>query len=346
MYLSAQKLFSPRIFPLILLILVCYGNAWTQEIKLQVDGNFPEQLNREIDFDFGNGFSEPESDFAEGFAVAETLEHSADSEDNSAFASSDDLRFTAVNELQAEVAYNYFVNAKAVTKLRHTEEFINSSVEFPTKYKVSQESFGGEKFHWKPALIESLYFVSIQHGFRTIQKKTRREFDGKFFNDWGKSVKNLGGWRDGDSFRTNYLAHPLQGSVTGRIFINNSDRSKNLDFGGSKKYWESRFKAMAWSAVWSLQFELGPLSEASIGNVGLYDDVGPNRMGWVDIVVTPTAGTGALIGEDMIDKFILKKWLEKGNNRTRIKLFRTFLTPVQSFTNVLGGKVPWHRDNR
>lgn len=204
-----------------------------------------------------------------------------------------------------------------------------------------------EKFHWKPALIESFYFLGIQHSFRMLQKKTRNELDGPFFRDWGKSVKNLGGWRDGDSFITNYIAHPMQGAVTGRIFINNSGRSRKLEFGKSKEYWESRLKAMVWSTVWSTQFELGPISEASIGNVGLYDNVGPNRMGWVDLVVTPTAGTGVLIGEDMIDKFILKRLVEKRiKSRTRIKIYRTFLTPIQSFTNVLGGKVPWKRYDR
>ena len=147
---------------------------------------------------------------------------------------------------------------------------------------------------------------------------------------------------------TNYIAHPMQGAVTGRIFINNSDKSKKLEFGKSKDYWTSRLKAMAWSAVWSTQFELGPISEATIGNVGLYDRTGPNRMGWVDLVITPTVGTGAIVGEDAIDKYLLKKWLENGldPNRKRVKLFRTFFTPFQTFTNILRGKVPWHRDNR
>lgn len=204
-----------------------------------------------------------------------------------------------------------------------------------------------EKFHWKPAINQSLIFLGIQHGMRMIQRKTVRELDGPFFRDWGISVKNLGGWRDGDGFITNYIAHPMQGAVTSRIFINNSDRSKIQEFGKSKEYWESRFKAMAWSAVWSTQFEIGPISEASIGNVGLYDRTGPNLMGWVDIVITPIAGTGVIIAEDMIDKYILKKWLEKKlTSRTRMKIYRTFFTPFLSFSNIIAGKKPWQRDNR
>ncbi len=223
------------------------------------------------------------------------------------------------------------------------EEFPN---EIPKQSETGKQAKPDEKFHWKPAFKESLYFLGILHGARLFQKKTIREFNGKFFADWGTSVKNLGGWRDGDRFATNYIAHPMQGAATGRIFVNNSEKSRKLEFSKSDEYWKSRFKAMAWSAVWNTQFELGPISEATIGNVGLYDKVGPNRMGWVDLVVTPTAGTGLLIAEDVIDKYILKKWLEKGSSRGKVRILRMFITPFQSFTNVLGGKLPWTRYNR
>ncbi|MEZ5426928.1 MAG: hypothetical protein R2747_11715 [Pyrinomonadaceae bacterium] len=204
-----------------------------------------------------------------------------------------------------------------------------------------------DKFHWKPALIQSGYFLAIQHGLRLFQKKTRDQLGGPFFRDWLESVKNLRGWDDGDNIFTNYFAHPMQGTVTGRIFINNSDKGKRQEFGKSKEYWESRFKAMAWAAVWSTQFELGPVSEANIGNVGKRTYRGRSTMAWVDLVVTPVGGTGVLIFEDMIDKYILKNWLEKKlTSRTRMKIYRTFFTPLISFTNVLRGRVPWARDNR
>ncbi len=204
-----------------------------------------------------------------------------------------------------------------------------------------------EKFHWKPALEQSGIFLGIQHGFRLLQKKTQRELDGPFFRDWGKSVKSLRGWADGDNTFINYVGHPMQGAVTGRIFVNNSDKSKKLVFSSSKDYWTSRMKAMAWSAVWSTQFELGPVSEANIGNVGLHNNDGTNGMAWVDLVITPTVGTGVLIGEDMIDRYVLKNWLEKKlTSRTKIKVYRTFFNPLTSFVNVLGGKKPWARYNR
>ncbi len=204
-----------------------------------------------------------------------------------------------------------------------------------------------EKFHWKPALIQSGIFLGIQYGFRMLQGKTRRELGGPFFRDWAQSVKNLRGWRDGDNTFTNYVAHPLQGGITGRIFINNSDRAKRQEFGKSKEYWESRLKVMVWSAVWSTQFEFGPISEANLGNVGLREKNGYSTSAWVDLIVTPIVGTGVVIVEDIFDKYLLKNWIEKRiGNIYVVKIFRFLLTPTTGFSNLLRGKKPWYRDNR
>jgi hypothetical protein len=204
-----------------------------------------------------------------------------------------------------------------------------------------------EKFHWKPALVQSGVFLGIQHGFRMTQEKTTKELRGPFFSDWARSIRKLRGWEDGDSFFTNYIAHPAQGGVTGRIFINNSDSAKKQEFGKSKKYWESRFKAMAWSAVWSTQFELGPVSEASLGNVGLKQKNGHSTMAWADLIVTPVVGTAVVIAEDAVDKYFLKNWVEKKTkNKFLIKLSRSLFTPTTSFTNLLRGRMPWRRGNR
>lgn len=208
-----------------------------------------------------------------------------------------------------------------------------------------------EKFHWKPALVQSGIFLAFQHGYRiATQKNTRSQLGGPFFRDWAQSVKNLRGWRDGNKFYINYLGHPLQGGLTGRIFVNNSDAAKKQEFSKSKKYWESRFKALAWSTFWSTQFELGPVSEANIGNVGLRRSKrgGYSSMAYVDLVVTPIVGTGVLIGEDAIDKYILRNWLERKGYKTKgkIKFLRTILTPTTSIGNLLRGRVPWNRDSR
>ncbi|HXH69569.1 MAG TPA: hypothetical protein VNI60_04395, partial [Pyrinomonadaceae bacterium] len=119
------------------------------------------------------------------------------------------------------------------------------------------------------------------------------------------------------------------------------------EFGKSKKYWESRFKAMAWSAVWSTQFELGPISEASIGNVGLREKRGHSTMSWADLIMTPAGGTGLVIAEDSVDKYFLRNWLEKKTaNKITIRIFRSIFTPTTSIANLLRRRPPWSRDNR
>jgi len=228
--------------------------------------------------------------------------------------------------------------------------------EFQIEKKMSVRHFpeppqntSDEKFHWKPALVQSGIFIAIQHGFRITQEKTSSRLGGPFFKDWGNSVKNIRGWKDGDGIFTNYVAHPLQGSLTGRIFVNNSDNAKKQKFGRSKDYWISRLKAFAWSTAWSVQFEIGPVSEASIGNVGSFKKEKYWTGAYVDLVITPTVGTGVLIGEDAIDKYVLTNWLERktgGKATTKIKLLRSLLTPTTTFANILRWRVPWKRDDR
>jgi hypothetical protein len=223
---------------------------------------------------------------------------------------------------------------------------VQEKEQWVTKTAQSEEK---ERFHWKPALIQSGIFLGIQHGYRVLrQKYTRAELGGPFFRDWAKSVKSLRGWKDGNIFFINYIAHPLQGGLTGRIFVNNSDRAKKQEFGKSKKYWEGRAKALGWSAFWSTQFELGLISEANIGNVGLRPKPGYSSMAYVDLVVTPVVGTAVLVGEDAIDKYILKNWVEKNARKTtlKIRILRSILTPTTSIANLLRGKVPWKRETR
>lgn len=195
-------------------------------------------------------------------------------------------------------------------------------------------------FNWRGALTQSFVFLGVQHGFAiTLQEKTRRSLKGSFWGDYVDSVKALRGWDDGGKFFTNYVAHPLQGSFTGFIYVQNSPQARRAQFGASGDYWRSRLKAMLWTAVWSTQFEIGPISQASIGNVGL-----GGKQTWEDIVVTPTLGTAMLIAEDAIDRYIIKS-IERRWDNFYIKIFsRMLLNPTRIFANLLRLKTPWHRD--
>lgn len=197
----------------------------------------------------------------------------------------------------------------------------------------------GSGFRWRPALKQSLLVLSIQHGYAMTQPKTRRALKGEFFHDYIQSVKSLRGWGDGGRFFTNYIAHPMQGSLTGFIQVHNDPTGIKQRFSGSSAYWKSRMKAMAWSAAWSTQFEIGPVSQASIGNVGQ-----SGKQTYVDLVITPTAGTGLLIAEDAMDKYVVER-IERKVNNFYLKIgSRMLLNPTRSIANLLRFKKPWYRD--
>ena len=99
---------------------------------------------------------------------------------------------------------------------------------------------------------------------------------------------------------------------------------------------------MAWAAAYSTQFEIGPISEATIGNVGKK----PGTAGAVDLVVTPTAGIGLAIAEDAIDRYFVTKLEARASSRFSKILIRSAMNPNRTFANVLRFKVPWHRDTR
>ncbi len=172
---------------------------------------------------------------------------------------------------------------------------------------------------------------------------SRRELRGPFLKDYITSIKGVRGWGDGDPFLVNYIGHPFQGAVAGYIQVQNDPGYRRARFGRSQLYWRSRLRAMAFSALYSTQFELGPVSEASLGNLGK-EDVG--GAGAVDLVVTPVGGFGMMLAEDALDQFVVRPIEEWTTNRVIRVLVRGFLNPNRSFANVLRFKRPWHRDTR
>jgi hypothetical protein len=197
-------------------------------------------------------------------------------------------------------------------------------------------------FRWKPALIESGVFLALQHSARMIQPKTRRELGGPFLRDYFESVSTIHTWNDGNSILTNYIGHPILGAFTGYIQVFNDSRGRDLEFDPhSSAYWKSRLKAMAWTAVYSTQFEIGPISEASIGNVGIH----PPTMAVVDLVVTPIGGFMFMVLEDYVDKRFISRW-ERGTSKMKARFYRVALNPSRSLANLLRLKRPSYRDTR
>lgn len=200
-----------------------------------------------------------------------------------------------------------------------------------------------QDFKWEPALRQSFAFLALEHAVRlSHEADTQAGLKGPFWRDYGRAVTSLHGWSDGDPFLINYVGHPFQGAVTGFIQVQNDPRFIREEFGSSSRYWQSRMRAFAWSAAYSTQFELGPISEASIGNVQAL----PGRGGVVDLVVTPIGGVALIVVEDALDRFVIKRFENSTSRQIPKILVRGFLNPNRAMANMLRGKVPWHRDTR
>ncbi|MGA8035144.1 MAG: hypothetical protein WB985_04165 [Candidatus Acidiferrales bacterium] len=222
-----------------------------------------------------------------------------------------------------------------------------------------------ESFHWWPALQQSFFFLLIEHGFRIADDPFLRYllWHKPFWHDYVASTRHFyfDQWGDGDDFIVNYIGHPMEGGVTGNIQIQNDPRGRSLTFGKSRAYWMSRMRAMAWSAVFSAQFEAGPIfSEAAIGNEGGYfykpgcdpylscskqeNKAITNNTGWVDFVITPVVGTGWIVLEDAIEAELTDRWAPgQPDDALKWKLMRASLSPTHVMANFVAGKMPWYR---
>lgn len=196
---------------------------------------------------------------------------------------------------------------------------------------------------WRPLLLQSMFFLGIEHGFRlATEPGTREGMKGPFFHGWYDSLSNLHGWADGDPFLVNYVGHPLQGSVTGYIWVHNDPKFRTTEFGKSAQYWKSRLRATAFSWAYSTQFEIGPLSEASLGKI---QNSYPQQ-GFVDHVATPATGALWMIAEDAIDRFLIRRIEDSVSAPWVRALARSGLNPSRTFANALRLKQPWYRDTR
>jgi hypothetical protein len=194
---------------------------------------------------------------------------------------------------------------------------------------------------WKGAFVDSFRLLMMEHAGRILfQEKTRRELGGSFFGDYHRSIRWPGKWEDSDGWIVNYIGHPIHGAAAGRTWLHNDPSARGLELGLSRKYWASRAKAAQWSAFYSLQFEIGPVSEASIGNVGL----DPDTTGWVDHVVTPVGALGIIVVEDALDKYLVQLVERHTANRVLRATVRIVLNPARALANLVEGRTPWFRD--
>jgi hypothetical protein len=204
------------------------------------------------------------------------------------------------------------------------------------------ESKPDTNVNWRPAIQESLLYTGIMHTFNIwTEAGTRDALNGPWLDNYLHSVSELRGWSDSDRFMAPYVGHTIEGSIFGFIERQNDPRYKKVQWGDGRVYYMSLLHSLAYSAVWHTQWKIGPVSEASIGNVMLHASPG-----FITLADTPTLGTVEMIGEDASDRYLIMGLENRTANGYLIALTRTFLNPGRSFANVMAFKLPWHREDR
>jgi hypothetical protein len=205
----------------------------------------------------------------------------------------------------------------------------------PPATKPSAQFVTGSKgtIDYAGLLADSFTMLTIQHTFRiAAEAKTRRALKGPFWEDYFEALSIWRGWDDDDMFRVNYFGHPAMGAFSAFVFANNDEVSKNTNF-GEPGYGRAKWRQFLFANVYSLQFELGPYSEASIGNVD---------QALIDHILTPTVGIAWSSVEDMIDAKLLAKL--RRNHKNWANVLASFITPMHALANVAGFKHPWYRE--
>src|SRR5580700_6609853 len=200
----------------------------------------------------------------------------------------------------------------------------------------------GTKFHFWPSFGESLLYTGIMHTFNlATEPGTRDALNGPWFHNYIHSVGELRGWSDNDKFMAPYVGHPIEGSVFGFIERQNDPKFKQVQLGDGRDYWVSLLRSMAFSAAWHTQWKIGPISEASIGNVMLHASPG-----FITLVDTPTLGFCTMLAEDAADRYLIVGLENRSTNRALIIMARSFLNPGRTFANIMAFKPPWDRATR
>src|SRR5215469_5114520 len=210
----------------------------------------------------------------------------------------------------------------------------------PPHPKLEQPS---QRFQWKAAVAQYFLEISIQHAWRFAHEEGTRDAtgNGHWFQNWMASIGETRGWDDGDGWHASYVAHPLNGGIYGFIEQQNDPLYRNVEWGDGRIYWMSRVRALAFAAIASTQWTLGPMSEASLGAEALH-----SSPGFIDLVNTPGLGIMEMMGEDMLDRYVIIPVENHTANPWFILACRTLMNPGRSFANLMAFKYGWTRETR
>jgi hypothetical protein len=215
--------------------------------------------------------------------------------------------------------------------------------------------------HWRSLIQQWWLNLAMEQTERIVKEsKTRDQLSGPFFQGWLNTVSmyRFDRWDDNDKFVTSYLGHPTQGAIVAAIFWQNDDhvRFSDQDFHNAA-YRKALLQTFAFVTFDAVQWKLGPLSEASIGHVGLpahwWDRDCKQlkipcvpRTGMNDLVLNETGGMVMTIGFQWLDKHVQKRIERRFPSRALIDATRILGNPPQAVANIVRFRRPWYRDNR
>ena len=165
-----------------------------------------------------------------------------------------------------------------------------------------------------------MLFLTAQHLARFTEQKTATRLGGPFVNDWFDSVRSLNRFSDGGKITTNWVAHPMMGSVTTHILGQNDPEYLANRLGSADRYWRAKGKQFLFATVYSVQFEIPPLSESSLGNI---------HQAGIDFAVTSSLGTVWPVYEDLIAQHVLLRLRAK--HPIWANTLTILLNPTRSF---------------
>jgi len=221
----------------------------------------------------------------------------------------------------------------------------SANLEAPMQPVVMPQSLvAAEKVKWRKLTMSSLRYLAVMHTFRVATEPATRQafFNNPFWSGYFDALGAMHGWSDGDHDYENYLGHPIQGAVSGYIWIHNDPRYRYVEFGKDPDYWKSRLRAYLFAWAFSEQFEVGPLSEASIGQIQRYCC----QFGFVDHVITPNGGMVWMVAGDILDKYVVRRIEDRTQNLGLRIAARIVFNPAESFANLMSLDYPWYRENR
>ena len=193
------------------------------------------------------------------------------------------------------------------------------------------------------AIGDSFKLLMIEHAMRiAFQEKTRRELAGRSGTTTAGRSQGPTSGTTATRWFINYIGHPIHGAAAGVLWLDHDRAGAGAELGLSSRLLEVAGRGpLSGPPPTALQFEFGPLSEASIGNVGMQ----PGTTGWVDHVVTPVGALAMTVAEDALDRYVM---LVEGRTRHSVlrASMRVLLNPARALSNGATGRPPWHRAAR